>query len=93
MTPAVPKVSTCTVNLEALIRNPRWAIPSGCGGRASQRRNDYTPLRCGLLPRVNVSNNSPNGAHLKINDAVELLTSHTKFAPSRAQTTLSAIES
>jgi hypothetical protein len=43
--------------------------------------------------KVDVSNNSPNGAHLKIDDAAELLTSHTKFAPSRAQTTLSAIES
>jgi hypothetical protein len=36
MTPAVPKVSTCTVNVEALIRNPRSGISSGCGGGASQ---------------------------------------------------------
>jgi hypothetical protein len=43
--------------------------------------------------KVNVSNNSPNGTHLNIDDAVELLRSHTKLAPSRAQTTLSAIES
>jgi hypothetical protein len=50
MTPAVPKVSTCTVNVEALIRNPRSGISSGCGGGASQcvARREITVLAgCG----------------------------------------------
>jgi hypothetical protein len=42
---------------------------------------------------VTVGDDLPNSPHLKINDAVELLTSDTKFAPSRAQTTLCAVES
>jgi hypothetical protein len=48
---------------------------------------------CGTIVSVNVGDDLPNSPHLKVNDAVELLTSDTKFAPSRTQTTLSAVES
>jgi hypothetical protein len=48
---------------------------------------------CGTIVSVNVSDDLPNSPHLKVNDAVELLTGDTKFTPSRTQTTLSAVES
>jgi hypothetical protein len=48
---------------------------------------------CGTIVSVNVSDDLPNSPHLKVNDAVELLTSDAKFTPGRTQTTLSAVES
>jgi hypothetical protein len=48
---------------------------------------------CGTIVSVNVNDDLPNSPHLKVNDAVELLTSDTKFTPGRTQTTLSAVES
>jgi hypothetical protein len=55
MTPAVPKVSTLTVNVETLIRNPRGAIRSRCGGGASfeterrlRRADIRSRLRCAV---------------------------------------------
>jgi hypothetical protein len=54
MTPAVPKVSTRTVNVKALIRNPRGTIWSRCGGAASRcvGRQEITVLaECGRTPR------------------------------------------
>jgi hypothetical protein len=42
---------------------------------------------------VNFSDDLPNSPHLKVDDAVELLTIDTMFTPSRAQAPLSVIES
>jgi hypothetical protein len=41
---------------------------------------------------VTVSDNLPNSPHLKVDDAVELLTSDTKFTPRLTQATFSAVE-
>jgi hypothetical protein len=41
---------------------------------------------------VNVCDNLPNGPHLKIHNAIELLASDTPLTPSRAETMLSACE-
>jgi hypothetical protein len=42
---------------------------------------------------VNISNDLPNGPHLDIHYAIELLSSNTQLARGRAQTTLGAGES
>jgi hypothetical protein len=54
--------------------------------------NNYFRGRATIIS-VNLSDDLPNSPQLKVNDAVELLTSDTKFTPSRTQTTLCAVES
>jgi hypothetical protein len=41
---------------------------------------------------IKVSNDLPNGSHLKIDDAIKLLAGDTQLAPGGAQTSLSASE-
>jgi hypothetical protein len=51
------------------------------------------PFTLPTSANVNVGNNLPNGPHLNIHDAVELLAGDTLLDPSRAQTALCASES
>jgi hypothetical protein len=44
--------------------------------------NNYV-CACGTIVSVNVSDDLPNSPHLKVNDAVELLTGYTKFPEGR----------